>query len=330
MAVAWIVSSGGHLCCFLHFFFLFFPLREQYLAAVMDYVKPDLVCATESWLSVGQTRQARKHQRYEVRRSISTRHASYRNDRGTLSGGVFILVNENLVSSEMPEASGPDEGEVIWIKVQTQGNKQLYIGSYCIPHRQKAHLDCLDRSLQKITVKKDRHIILCGDFNCHDIDWDTHTIPPGANDRQVQLQLIDLAEKYNLHQMQDLPTRENNILDLVFTTNPTLFKSPQMHQVYQTNISSSLTFVYDLFGHVKPQENTTRSARLTAKTLRQAAAETELFKAGKDVHNLWKTLKSQLFDAIDKHIPSALRSGKHQLPWMNGKLRRLIEKKRRL
>ena len=160
-------------------------------------------------------------------------------------------------------------------------------------------------------------------------------IPPGASDRQVQQQLVDLAEKYNLHQMQDLPTRENNILNLVFTTNPTLFKStgnaPGLsdHDIVITN------FCVRPFRTRQAPRKCHLFGKVNWEALRQAAAETskkvtELSRAGKDVHDLWKTFKSQLSDAIDKHIPSALRSGKHQLPWMNGKLRRLTKKKRRL
>ena len=160
-------------------------------------------------------------------------------------------------------------------------------------------------------------------------------IPPGASDRQVQQQLVDLAEKYNLHQMQDLPTRENNILNLVFTTNPTLFKStgnaPGLsdHDIVITN------FCVRPFRTRQAPRKCHLFGKVNWEALRQAAAETskkvtELSRAGKDVHDLWKTFKSQLSDAIDKHIPSALRSGKHQLTWMNGKLRRLTKKKRRL
>ena len=112
---------------------------------------------------------------------------SYRNDRGTLSVGFFTLANVKI-----PEASGPDKGEVIWIKVLTWENKSCIVRSFHMPHHLKAHLDCLDRSLQKITVKKDCHIILCGIFNCPDIDSDTCTISPCASDRQVQQQLADL------------------------------------------------------------------------------------------------------------------------------------------
>ena len=152
--------------------------KKAEFAAVMDYVKPKPSKPPDTTaITSGEV--------------FPPDYASYSNDRSTLGGGVFILANENLVSGEIPEASGPDEGEVIWIKVQTQGNKELYVGSFYMPHRQKAHLDCLDRSLQKITVKKDRHIILCGDFNCPDIDWDTHTISP-------QVQAIDKSNNSSL------------------------------------------------------------------------------------------------------------------------------------
>ena len=119
-------------------------------------------------------------------------YTSYRNDRGTLSVGFFTLASVGfftLANVKIPEASGPDKGEVIRIKVLTWENKSCIVRSFHMPHRPKAHLD---QSLQKITVKKDCHIILCGIFNCPDIDSDTCTISPCASDRQVQQQLVDL------------------------------------------------------------------------------------------------------------------------------------------
>ena len=137
-----------------------------------------------------------------------------------------------------------------------------------MPHRQKAHLDCLDQSLQKITVKKDWDIIVCGVFNFPDIDCDTHTISADASDRQVQQQLVDLAEKYNLYQMQDLPTLKNNMLDLVFTTNPTRLKSTANAPGLSDHDIVIIDFCvkpFHYFRHVKPPKNATYSARLTGK-----------------------------------------------------------------
>ena len=203
----------------------------------MDYVKPDLVCATESWL-ISKPPDTTAIKSGEI---FPPGYASYRNDRSTLGGGVFILANENRVSGEIPEASGPDEGEVIWIKVQTQGNKELYIGSFYVTHRQKAHLDCLDRSLQKITVKKDRHIILCGDFNCPDIDWDTHSPPPTPT---PQVQAIDKSNNSSLTWLRCITFTRCKTCQHVRTTFWTWYLLPtrhflsqqQMHQIYQTMV----------------------------------------------------------------------------------------------
>ena len=59
------------------------------------------------------------------------------------------------------------------MKIQLKGCKELYIGYYYTPHRSRDLLKELDRSLELLSDKKDRQIILCGDFNCLDIDWNT-------------------------------------------------------------------------------------------------------------------------------------------------------------
>ena len=53
------------------------------------------------------------------------------------------------------------------------------------------------------------------------------TVKTNANDRDVQMKLLEVVTTYNLNQMHEHPTRENNLLDLVFTTNPTLVKTSE-------------------------------------------------------------------------------------------------------
>ena len=68
-------------------------------------------------------------------------------------------------------------------------------------------------------------MILTGDFNCPDINWNLCTIDQGAHDRQVQQDLVDTSAQAQLTQVLDHPTREENILYLVFTSNPSLVKN---------------------------------------------------------------------------------------------------------
>ena len=98
------------------------------------------------------------------------------------------------------------------------------------PNRE--HKNTQNHTLRSIPVvhsynvdNKDRHVIIAGDFNCPDIDWDSLSVQNTAHDNDVQQSLIDLAIDFNLTQVHDQTTRESNLLDLVFTTNPSLVKS---------------------------------------------------------------------------------------------------------
>ena len=85
----------------------------------------------------------------------------------------------------------------------------------------------LKKSLELLNGNKPIDIILCGDFNCPDIDWEHLTLKHRQNiqDKSEQQFLIDISTDFNLTQIHDKPTREDNLLDLVFTTNSSLIKS---------------------------------------------------------------------------------------------------------
>ena len=93
--------------------------------------------------------------------------------------------------------------------------------------RNEPDLVQLNESLNRLTDRnsKQKHIILTGDFNCPDIQWESGCIRGGSTQTAIQKQLIDIATDHSLTQVVDLPTRRQNILDLCFTTNPSLVKN---------------------------------------------------------------------------------------------------------
>ena len=93
-----------------------------------------------------------------------------------------------------------------------------------MPHRNNSDLSRLEASLDKLNHKSNKHFLLCGDFNCPDIDWAQGTVNPNADQRDVQQQLLDIASSHCLTQVVEEPTRQGNILDLYFTTNHSLVK----------------------------------------------------------------------------------------------------------
>ena len=95
-----------------------------------------------------------------------------------------------------------------------------------MPHRNLSDIARLDESLKQVTNhKKGKHITLAGDFNCPDIKWEKMSVNKSAADREVQQALLDLTIEHGLSQVHDQPTRDNNLLDLVFTNNPSIVKT---------------------------------------------------------------------------------------------------------
>ena len=191
--------------------------------AALNYIKPDVVFGTESWLrgvKPGKLESADAIKSSEV---FPSHYNAFRNDRGSLGGGVFTLVHRDLVALEKPEFV--TDCEITWSNLKLKERKNLLISSFNMPHRNMKDIQELRHSLELVTAGKDNQIILAGDFNCPDIDWQSLTVKQNAPDREVQQALIDVAIDFNLTQVHEKPTREDNLLDLVFTTNPTLIKS---------------------------------------------------------------------------------------------------------
>ena len=106
--------------------------------------------------------------------------------------------------------------------------KDLFIGCFYMPHRNANDLTHLQKSLEKLNTVRQKHVIICGDFNCPDIDWNTCCINKNADNREIQQQLLDIASDHCLTQVVHEPTRQNNILDLCFTSNSTLINNVQV------------------------------------------------------------------------------------------------------
>ena len=196
--------------------------KSQELTAAIEYLKPDIVCGTESWLKGIKPGKNPTSDAIRSSEIFPPNYNVYRNDRGTLGGGVFIMVNKQIISEEQPELV--TNCEIEWVKIKSKNNKDILISSFYMPQRNKQDLQELEKSLEKATNTNNKTIILAGDFNCPDIDWEQMSTKQG-NDRDVQQQLIDITNMAGLSQIHEQPTRGENMLDLVFVSNPSLMKS---------------------------------------------------------------------------------------------------------
>ena len=102
----------------------------------------------------------------------------------------------------------------------------LYIFSfYRPPNNDPNSLNQLSNAIATLyeSESPQTNVIIAGDFNAPDITW-TEGIgqvkPSPSYGTAVNYSLLDLASDYHFEQLVHENTRQNHILDLVFSTNP--------------------------------------------------------------------------------------------------------------
>jgi hypothetical protein len=139
--------------------------NQSEFRTAIDYVKPDIICGTESWLKgirPGTSPSPSAIQNSEI---FPDSYVIHRNDRNAgAGGGVSTAISKKLASEEHPELV--TDCEIVWSKIKLKNKKDLYVSTYYMPHRNITHINRLSESVNKLTINHpDRHWILAGDFN---------------------------------------------------------------------------------------------------------------------------------------------------------------------
>ena len=158
----------------------------------------------------------------------------YRTDRKNRSGGgVALYIKDTLICTELLSYTD-DVCEVLIIKIK---NIDLIIVLiYKPPDTTK---DQFDNMIQKIRTTLDEqgtpspNIIMLGDLNLPNMNWkliENHVIPEWKGRREYKESrhaetLLPFCEHFHLNQHVTEPTRQRNILDLIFTNNESLINN---------------------------------------------------------------------------------------------------------
>jgi len=146
----------------------------------------------------------------------------YRHDRNRHGGGVLILVRSIYSVVRRSDLNLHVSSEILWIELVGQKQCPLIFGVlYRPPSASNNVLDQLYGTLCALTSSK-CNIVLCGDFNVPNIDW--NTMCPSSSSVAATTLCNIVADNY-LSQVVLSPTHGINILDLVFTNFPGYFQS---------------------------------------------------------------------------------------------------------
>jgi hypothetical protein len=160
-------------------------------------------------------------------------------------------------------------------------------------------------------------------------------VEPSSPDREVQQSLLDMSVQHNLTQIHETPTKEGNLLDLVFTTNPSLIRS----STNVPGISDHDMVVTD--SYIKPYVVKKPSRKCyrfdkakwddITKDLSDLSTNIEQLKnKNKSIEQIWSYFRDTVMTVVNRHVPSKLARSKKSLPWLTPQLRKMLKKKSKL
>ena len=186
------------------------------LHTFIESTDPDIVLGNESWLKPDISNSEVFPPGYNI----------FRKDRGLgfkkTGGGVFIMVRQEFTCSEIQLDIDTDL-ELIFVEIRMKDQQNVKVGSfYRPPWSDDTYMENLARALDQVNQKGRGNMWLAGDFNLPHIDWSIQQTLPGNQNVKRSNMLIDSINDHSLVQIVERPTRQQNMLDLFFTSNPTL------------------------------------------------------------------------------------------------------------
>ena len=183
---------------------------------LQDYVmkeKPDIICLTETKLNE------------KITVNLDNKYNTWRKDRqGKGGGGVMIMIKKEIKVDKV--WYGGSKAEVISIQIKDEGNEVVIMVTYVPPKTNswtgRDYEDMIKDTLKSIedVLTEKRKVLLLGDFNCKEVDWENFESGVGEKDwgeRFLTLMMENMMEqrvKENTrYRGDDEPAR----LDLVLT-----------------------------------------------------------------------------------------------------------------
>ena len=164
---------------------------------------------------------------YELFLNFDPHQSNYDRKRG-----IVIYVASRLEVTEVEVYC--KETEHIWIEVILEHNECLLVG--CVYRSPSADMSVttneLCQTLRTVAASASPRMVVMGDFNYRDIDWDNWHVPSSDSNGRLQTDFIMTLQDCFLYQHVTDPTRyrvnqEPSLLDLVITNEEDLISDLQ-------------------------------------------------------------------------------------------------------
>ncbi|XP_072036924.1 uncharacterized protein [Amphiura filiformis] len=302
--------------------------KADFHARVND-LAPDLIFGCESKLSPDMPTYSIFPDNYNI----------IRKDRDSNGGGVFIATKENIISVENPEYDS--DCEITWCTIEFARSGKLRLGSfYRTPNGGTEPLEKLQDSVNKVLSKsgtKHENILLCGDFNLPDIDWDALCTKPDSKRKALHNTALELLGELPLIQLVTVVTRQasQNCLDLIFTNNQNIVSNIQTHSGISDHDIVTCDINVSPKWKRKPIRKIYQYNKADVSSLKcSLQKETETFFANQPEQNSvdsnWTIFKDIVNSHMERFIPHKMSKSKQSYPWINQFITQQMRKRDRL
>jgi hypothetical protein len=186
----------------------------------------DVILITETWL-----KSALPNSLIDP----NNQYTIVRCDRQASGGGVCAFIRKSIRVTEIICAKPLEEFDMCCFDILYNRTTVRFINVYRPPDCSPA--EYLVESLCN-AMRTRGPIIITGDFNCPDIDWDRFTAPrDGTQDK-----ILDFFVSAGFSQLVKEPARGNNILDVVCCNEPLVICNLEVLQPLSTSDHSQVTF----------------------------------------------------------------------------------------
>lgn len=190
-------------------------------AVIYDF---DLIFITETWFHVGLSDGETQLKNYQC----------YREDRqDKKGGGVAIYVNERLQGLKIKTIG--QYREALWYKIEMRNDHILAGVVYRPPSCNAEDDQVLTDTL--MDAAQNKRIMIVGDFNFPDIDWIHMTAEKTSSQRFLQQTQDSLWFQHIID-----PTRGDNILDLLLTSESEMVEDIQVAEQFGDSDHNCITW----------------------------------------------------------------------------------------
>ena len=285
----------------------------------------DVICVNETWLTDEVCNKDILHSGFTI----------YRKDRtNRCDGGVLIAIKTETfksVKEYQPDIEELQQLEIVSTEVRTANNQELlFCCCYRPPDADLSWTDAFNTFLNH-ACEQYQNIVISGDFNFPKIQWDEMDKTNSVND----LLFVEMLNDHFLCQLNNTPTRGNNVLDLVITSVPNHVRltetlSPEQSSVFTDHDAIS----FDFTAFIKAPRKSVRTVYDYAKgdldglrTALQATDLSSLISDSDNIDNDWQRWKNTFLTTVSAFIPKKKIKGRNPLPWINSDILHKIKKK---